>query len=131
MKNLFLIIIMALFLAPSTINAKNNKFDTENKSELLKVRTFKGSITLSGGCHISYSITIDYSLLPPAINSVHGSLTFSGSCTGTQTFRMAAKTDKDGNVLSVESDVKLEESKMEEFNSAFVKELNSLSLFKE
>ncbi len=133
MKKVASILFMALFLTPCLLSAesRNPYSETEFEAKLIKVKTFKGKLTLSGGCNVEYSITIDYDILPPRINSVHGTVTLSGNCTGTQTFRMSAATDDKGKVLSVNSDVKLDGLRIDEFNAAFTKELNDLNLFQQ
>jgi hypothetical protein len=44
---------------------------------------------------------------------------------------MSATTDDKGKVLSVNSDVKLDGLRIDEFNAAFTKELNDLNLFQQ
>ncbi len=101
------------------------------KVVILKLRKhLEGSFTMSGGCHISYSIDVDYSLVPPRINSFHGSVTMSGNCSGEQTFRGSANTDAQGTITSVSTDLKGEELQSAEFNNALAKSLNEQNLFK-
>jgi hypothetical protein len=127
--------LIALVMFGFVGNAKSQIQITEKDTitEVLKVKIIKGSITLSGGCHVDYTITVDYDIIPPRVNSIHGTVTLSGNCSGTQTFKMAANTNKKGEVLSLESDIDLKEieSEREEFNKAFIEDLNSLNLFQE
>ena len=131
MKNLFLSFIGLMLFSISDASAKNftNVNSETNKKESLPKRHFEGTITLSGGCKIKYSIDIDYQLIPPRVNSIHGSLTMSGNCSGTQTFRASANTNNEGTITSVETDLKGKELESEEFKDAFVKELNELNIF--
>lgn len=133
MKNLFIGLIATVLLSITNVNAKNidsHRINIDNFDGLGK-RHLEGSFTLSGGCHIKYSVDIDYQLIPPRINSIHGSVTMTGNCSGTQTFRASATTNDKGQITSVETDLKDKYLQTEEFNSAFAKSLNELRIFDE
>lgn len=93
MKNLIKILLIVIAFASISLNAKNSIDPISEIENVIKVKTITGSITLSGGCHVNYSITIDYDLFPPRVNSVHGTVTMSGNCSGTQSFRVASQVD--------------------------------------
>ena len=133
MKKLFFGIMATLYLLSFNCNAKNLQLHKkmEVADRLLKIRHFTGSITLSGGCHVSYSIDIDYSILPPGVNSIHGTLTLSGNCSGTQSFRASAVTNKKGEILSTDNNSDDEIIRSEEFKVTFAKSLNELKIFEE
>lgn len=105
MKNLIksLLFFVALISTDLYANHSINGVSEINSIEnVVKVKTIKGSITLSGGCHVNYSITIDYDLFPPRVNSVHGTVTMSGNCSGTQTFRVSTQIDPKGIITDAE-----------------------------
>lgn len=89
-----------------------------------------GTIHLSGGCTVSYDAWIDYTLIPPGINSIHGSVTLSGSCSGSQTFRSTADVAEDKTITNVVVEFSDSILNSEEFAKALEVELNSFELFK-
>lgn len=128
MKNLFFSLLLISFLAPALSFAAITPIAIEQDAPLRK-KHFAGSVTLSGGCTISYSIDIEYTIVPPSVTSIHGSLSFSGTCTGTQTFRARANTDGDGLITSIESDSKDENVQSEEFKKLLIEKLNQERIF--
>ncbi|KGO85644.1 hypothetical protein [Flavobacterium suncheonense] len=105
MKNLIYGLFTFVLFFSSSVNAKNSIIQRQKSiitESAIKVKTIKGSITLSGGCNVNYSITIDYNIIPPSVNSIHGTVTMSGNCSGTQTFRVAAQLDPKGTITNAE-----------------------------
>lgn len=125
MKKLLFGIIAVTFFGSYTANAKSINPQLSHIENLLKKKTFEGDITLSGGCHVHYVITVDYSILTLSVNSIHGTFTMSGNCSGTQSFRGTAQTDEKGNVIGFSSDAKGDELQSEEFISSMVKILDA------
>ncbi len=135
MKNFIGLLALTLLLATnsSAKNSSSTMFKKESKTteNTLGKRHFEGSITLSGGCVIKYSIDIDFQLMPPRVNSIHGSLTLTGSCEGTQTFKASAATNEKGTITAVETDLKDKNLQTKEFKEAFIKSLNELKIFEQ
>jgi len=128
----FLFLSLFLLFASANLAAMETSTLPQNENEhadFFRKKTFSGSITLSGGCRVKYVITVDYDLFPPTINSVSGTVTLSGPCSGTQTFSARATTDERGTVTNLESDIRLESVNAGELNSRLAQEINQQHLF--
>lgn len=74
-----------LIVSATSVSHINSK---ENSTKKFKIFHLVGTVTLSGGCVVSYNLTLDVSFIPPRFNSLSGTLTLSGNCTGTQTINI-------------------------------------------
>lgn len=82
-------------------------FSSFKKSESIKPFFLKkevnASITSTGGCTFSIHGYVTYSLFPPSISGFTGTVTLSGTCSGTYTFARGdynTETDGEGNIRS-------------------------------
>ena len=136
MKKLFLNLCLALIFASASFAGGTSNFQpVKNSAEanyFKKVRV-TGTITLSGGCVISYDLWVDVTVIPPSINSITGTMVFSGTCTGTQTINAKATVNK----LKETTDFSVTTPKVnpvlasDEFKAAIIKKLNEANLFSE
>ncbi|MGL2965967.1 hypothetical protein [Flavobacterium sp. XGLA_31] len=134
MKNFFYGLIATVLLLATPTNAKNlpGVYTSAIGSEdVFTKKHIEGDIKLSGGCVIHYSIDIDYQLFPPRINSIHGSITMTGPCSGTQTFKAVATTDEKGTITALETDLTDKNLQTKEFNEALMKSLNEQNIFEQ
>lgn len=125
--------LLTCLLFSTQVNAKNAAVPGSNpttEESVLKVKEVTGSITLSGGCKITYTLVIDYDVIPPRINSIHGTLTMSGPCSGTQTFFVTATLDNDNRFTDIKTDLPAEYQKPRLYN-AMLESLNAANLFSE
>lgn len=145
MKNLFFGILTALaftFSASAKTEINHYPVNTFEKAiigdptygmekDFFRKAHLEGTIRLSGGCVIHYSIDVEYTIIPPAIQGVSGTLTMSGPCSGSQTFSARATTSESGTVETVTFNPSRGVLADPEFNRAFVNELNNANLFRE
>lgn len=143
MKKFFFLAVL-LFGASILLKAQNFDETKLHKDELFKKYVYDGNYN-NGSCHVHYHIEIDYSILPPRINSVHGYFKTSG-CNGTYNFRLTGEpaaeeheypfdsnveVDGKGIIKNVEYGLDYTLFETEEFKKYFLETLNGLHLFKE
>lgn len=136
MKTLFLNLCLVFVFASASFAGNTVNFkQAENGTALNYFKKIRvtGTITLTGGCVITYELLVDVTLFPPTVNGISGTMTFSGTCTGTQTINAKATVNK----LKVTTDFAITTPKVnpvlasEEFRAAMVKKLNEANLFSE
>lgn len=88
MKKLFQISFVCICLL-SVFAFTSHKTESISKyAQPLKIYHLSGNVTMSGGCVIHYEIDVNYSLIPPRLNGVSGTLTMGAGCSGSQTFSL-------------------------------------------
>lgn len=125
--------LLTCLLVGTQVNVTNSAVpgsDLKKEETVLRVKTISGSITLSGGCHVKYTITVDYDIVPPRVNSIHGTVTMSGPCSGTQTFSARATLNGGNQFTSIETTL-TGMLQSPELNGAMLESLNAANLFAE
>ncbi|MDB5200859.1 MAG: hypothetical protein JWQ27_268 [Ferruginibacter sp.] len=99
LASLAVLIALASFTTGNVNPAANTPLSGKHSFKKYHVT---GSVTLSGGCHVSYDLWVDVSIIPPRYNGISGTITMSGNCSGTQTINARASVDqtKDSYVTS-------------------------------
>ncbi|SHJ02273.1 hypothetical protein SAMN04488096_1073 [Mesonia phycicola] len=118
--------------AESTDGYVENDFSFEKKMSASDMLYFvkiplKGTLTISG-CTMTYDIVVSYNILKDEVTNVSGSLTFSGSCSGSVDFDIALRSNSDGTINElpvIDKDInyqgEFEQFLVTEINNAIIK----------
>lgn len=90
MKRL-LSVLLVLSLAVSNLSLSTPHTPLSNRALPVGFKKIhlQGSATLSGGCTITYNLVLDVTIIPTRFNSLTGTVSFSGTCTGTQNLNIS------------------------------------------
>ena len=85
-----LILVVLLLICTTTYSFEKTLIPNFEFSQTKPLKKFnlQGSVTLSGGCTVSYDLVLDISIIPLGFNSLSGTLSMSGNCTGVQTLNI-------------------------------------------
>lgn len=89
-KLLFLFVFCTLTVQIFAKIPKTSLIITQEQIKPFKKYHLVGTFTTPQGCTYSYDLYLDVSLIPPRFNSLTGTMTTSGNCTGTQTINITS-----------------------------------------
>ena len=127
-----MLLIGLLTLIPFySFNTKEN-LSSEKKLKPFGKKRITRSFTLSGGCTVAYDVTISYTIIPPSITGISGTVSFSGNCTGSQSIEASATVDgnkivQDFTVTNAKGNSILISN---ELKQKFIQILNAQNLFR-
>lgn len=91
MKKLIFVFFLSFTVILTFADSQIRIFKFKNESfKPLKKFHIVGSYTTPQGCHYSYDLILDVGLVPPRFNSLTGTITSTGNCTGTQTINITS-----------------------------------------
>lgn len=95
MKRILFALLLLLVTASSfaAIESPGNPTPNLSTYNFFKTLHFSGTVHLSGGCTVTYNLTLVVGLFPPSFGSLTGTLNMSGNCVGVQSISITGKSD--------------------------------------